>query len=96
MTYILANYALPDYYNIFTVIDLAIGTCMNQDPPELADFNSQVEDLITQYGAAAFCTSSGQSPTYVLFVEEDKVIAEPRNAPPLSLRVLLPGQRRSI
>ena len=54
---------------------------MSLSPPSLEDFNTQVETLITRLGAGAFCTTEGQSPDYSLFVEEDRVIAEPRTEP---------------
>lgn len=54
---------------------------MNQSPPSLTDFNTQVEALIADYGAAAFCAPEDQTPEFSLFVEDLQVIAEPRNAP---------------
>jgi len=54
---------------------------MGQNPPSLTEFNKQVSDLIERFGATAFCAASDQFPEYTLFVEENKVIAEPRNAP---------------
>lgn len=54
---------------------------MNENPPDLAEFNTQVASLIEQLGAAAFCAPPGLSAEYSLFVEGDQVIAEPRGAP---------------
>ena len=54
---------------------------MNQSPPSLSDFNAQVTSLVEQFGAAAFCAPSGRFPEYTLFVDDDRVIAEPRGAP---------------
>ncbi|MES9960117.1 MAG: hypothetical protein ABW089_06770 [Sedimenticola sp.] len=54
---------------------------MNQSPPSLTEFNSQVADLVERLGAGAFCASPGQHPEYTLFVENNQVIAEPRSAP---------------
>ncbi|MEW8508322.1 MAG: hypothetical protein AB2598_16625 [Candidatus Thiodiazotropha sp.] len=54
---------------------------MHQDPPTLAEFNTQVTGLIEELGAAAFCGSPGNPPRYTLFVEGDSVLAEPMNAP---------------
>jgi hypothetical protein len=54
---------------------------MNQTPPSLTEFNTQATALIKQHGAAAFCASPGEQPDFTLFVDDDRVIAEPRNAP---------------
>ena len=54
---------------------------MSQTPPSQTEFNTQVTALIEQHGAAAFCASPGQHPDYTLFVDEQTVVAEPRNAP---------------
>ena len=54
---------------------------MINSPPSPTEFNDQVIALIKQYGESAFCSSSGQLPDFTLFVEDQTVIAEPRNAP---------------
>ncbi len=54
---------------------------MPQKAPTLTEFNQQVSQLLTQYGEQAFAAAQGQYPEYTLFVEEDRVIAEPRTSP---------------
>ncbi|OOZ14511.1 hypothetical protein BOW35_08500 [Solemya velum gill symbiont] len=54
---------------------------MSQSPPTLSEFNAQVASLVDQFGPAAFCAMPGERPEYTLFVEDARVIAEPRSAP---------------
>ena len=54
---------------------------MSEKPPSLAEFNVQVAGLVESLGAAAFCAPAGQTPEYSLFVEEGRVIAEPKSSP---------------
>jgi hypothetical protein len=54
---------------------------MNQTPPSLTDFNTQAMRLIEQHGAAAFCAATDRHPDFTLFVDDNQVVAEPRNAP---------------
>ena len=48
---------------------------MNQNPPDISDFNQQVANLVSQFGATAFCALPGQSPEHALFMDADQVIA---------------------
>ncbi|MBW9258800.1 MAG: hypothetical protein K1562_14400 [Candidatus Thiodiazotropha sp. (ex. Lucinisca nassula)] len=50
-------------------------------PPSRDEFNAQAAELIKALGAAAFCAPSGKTPAYTLFVDEERVIAEPKSAP---------------
>ena len=54
---------------------------MTQSPPERSDFNAEVTALVAQHGACAFCGSENTPPAYVLFVEGNRVIAEPKDGP---------------
>ncbi|MEW8579691.1 MAG: hypothetical protein AB2591_05085 [Candidatus Thiodiazotropha sp.] len=54
---------------------------MSHSPPTVTEFYGQVTGLIAELGAAAFCASPGGLPQFTLFVDGNRVIAEPRNAP---------------
>ena len=54
---------------------------MIQNPPSQSDFNAQVGSLIDQLGSAAFCARPGHRPEYTLFVDDNRVVAESRDAP---------------
>lgn len=54
---------------------------MAQQSPSQTDFDQQIDVLFNQYGECAFAALEGQFPDYTLFVEDDRVIAEPRTSP---------------
>lgn len=51
------------------------------NPLSQSGFDLQVKALALQHGVEAFSAVAGQTAEFTLFVEGNKVIAEPRNAP---------------
>ncbi|ODB89656.1 hypothetical protein A3194_10920 [Candidatus Thiodiazotropha endoloripes] len=54
---------------------------MSQTPPSRDEFNAQATELINELGTTAFCAPPGKMPDYTLFVDDNRVIAEPRGEP---------------
>ncbi|MEW8338679.1 MAG: hypothetical protein AB2708_02445 [Candidatus Thiodiazotropha taylori] len=50
-------------------------------PPSRNEFDAQAAELINELGATAFCAPPGKMPDYTLFVDDNRVIAEPRSGP---------------
>lgn len=46
-----------------------------------SDFNQQVERLFAEHSGHAFAALRFEEPTFSLFVEGDKVVAEPKGSP---------------